>query len=50
LRVPALALVLILAVSLGAFGAEGNQRGSSNVVTLTALHMAFLPTGIQEGY
>jgi hypothetical protein len=51
LRVPALALVLILGVSLGAFGAGGSQRGSSGETTvLTTVAIMGTQMGIQEGY
>jgi putative aldouronate transport system substrate-binding protein len=50
LRVPAIALVLTLLVSLGAFGAGSGQKKSPDLVTLTALNMAYLSAGVQEGY
>jgi putative aldouronate transport system substrate-binding protein len=51
LRVPAMALVLTLAVSLGAFAGGGGQKGSSQDVTvLTVAGSTGMETGIWEGY
>jgi putative aldouronate transport system substrate-binding protein len=50
LRVPAMALVLTLAVSLGAFAGGGGQQRSSDLTILTTPALMGLPTGIQEGY
>ncbi|MDR3146440.1 MAG: hypothetical protein LBU21_09190, partial [Treponema sp.] len=49
-RTVVLTLLFSLVVSLGTFGGGRSQRSSSDLVTLTALHMSTLPAGIQEGY
>jgi putative aldouronate transport system substrate-binding protein len=50
LRVPAMALVLTLLVSLGAFAGGSGQRAASGLTTLTVVPQSYYPPGILEGY